>query len=63
MKDKVKIKFIDIIGDNIENYVEALNLLRRGHSIPLVMINGKVKFQGDIPYKAIYNELEKYLYN
>lgn len=63
MKDRVKVKFVDIIGDNIEKYPEALNLLRAGRSIPLVSINGKVKFQGDIPYKAIYNELEKYLLN
>lgn len=61
LKGKVKIKFIDIINDNIAEYPTAINLLRRGYSVPLVMINGNPKFQGEIPYKAIYNEIEKYL--
>lgn len=61
IKSKVKLKFIDVIDDEIEDYPEALNILRRGYSIPLVMINGIAKFHGGIPYEAIYNEIQKCL--
>lgn len=61
IKDKVKIKFIDAIRDNIDDYPVALNLLKNKYALPLVMINGIPKFYGGLPYEEIYTEIEKCL--
>jgi len=61
IKDKVQIKFIDVINDNIKDYPTALNLLRKGYALPLVIVNGVAKFYGSLPYEAIYIEIEKCL--
>lgn len=61
IKDNVKIKFIDVISDDIGVYPAVYEILRKGYAIPIVTINGIAKFYGGIPYEAIYSEIEKCL--
>lgn len=61
LKDKVEVKFIDVLSDEIDKYPDALELLGKGCEMPLVLINGAVKAYGGIPFKAVCKEIEKCL--
>lgn len=61
IKGKVKVKFIDVLYDNIDDYPTITDLLKRGYKLPLVIINGVPKFYGGIPNESVYSEINKYL--
>lgn len=59
IKDRVGLRFIDVTRDRIEDYPQALNLLKRKYAIPLVGINGIILWYGGIPYEMVYKEARK----
>jgi hypothetical protein len=57
----VEINFIDVTDGRIREYPYALSILLKGYAIPLVAIDGIVRYYGGINYEEIYNEVRKLL--
>ncbi|PKM79821.1 MAG: hypothetical protein CVU89_16515 [Firmicutes bacterium HGW-Firmicutes-14] len=58
--DRVTTKHIDVVDDNMDQYPEVEDYLRRaGMQLPLLVINGKIIRPGTgLNYKEIVEELE-----
>lgn len=56
---KVKVKFIDVMSDEMERYPEVVDIVFNQGSQPVVTINDQVKFVGSIPVEKIKEELRK----
>jgi hypothetical protein len=61
IRDKVVFSFIDVLRDRIEDYPDALDLIRKRYALPYVAVNGVIKFCDRIDYELIYQEAEKCL--
>jgi hypothetical protein len=59
--DRVDFSFIDVLKDRIEDYPQALALIRGKHGLPYIAINGVIKFYGDINYEQVYREILNYI--
>lgn len=58
---KVDLKFIDVRYIDRIKFKDIMKLIDTGFSMPYVFINGKLRFFGAIPEKAIYEEINKCL--
>lgn len=57
----VEFSFIDVLRDRIEDYPEALAMIRSKYAIPYIAINGVIKFYGNIDYEQVYHEILRYI--
>ncbi len=55
----VKVRWVDIASDEVENYPEAKEHLEKSGPTTMVLINGRLKFVGSIPLEPLKRELEK----
>jgi disulfide oxidoreductase YuzD len=58
-KDKIEMEFVDITQRDLKGYEAADKAIEKGFAIPMTLINGVVKFTGEISRKTIYNEIKK----
>jgi hypothetical protein len=56
---KVDLRFIDITKTAMENFPAAQSMLKNGKPLPMVAINGVVKYFGSIPYENVYQDVKK----
>lgn len=59
--DRVEFSFIDVLKERIEDYPQALDLIRGKYGLPYIAINGVIKFYGNIDYEQVYNEISKFV--
>lgn len=59
VKDNVDLNFIDTAVTNIDNYPAVKNALQQGQPTPITVINGVVKYFGNIPYEAVYQDVKR----
>lgn len=57
----VIMEFIDIKRDGIENYKEIEKLLLEGYNIPIIVIDGIVRYYGGISKELIYKDIKELL--
>lgn len=58
LKDKVTIKFIDILNDEYNNYEYVSDMLERGFEPPFIAINNEMELYGSISNELIYEYVE-----
>lgn len=58
---RVDFSFIDVLKDRIEDYPQALALIRGKYGLPYIAINGVIKFYGNIDYEQVYREISNYI--
>lgn len=52
--DKTDIKFVDINADDIKSFPEVKKAMSEGCSLPIVVINGRLRFYGGISGRVLY---------
>jgi len=55
----VQLKFIDVFEDDLKDYDTPHTMFKTGFSLPLVAVNGVVRFYGAISNSKIYDEVRK----
>lgn len=55
----VQLHFIDVFEDNLKIYDTAHTMFKNGFALPLVAVNGVVRFYGGISHSKIYDEVRK----
>ena len=55
----VQLQFIDVIEDDLKGFDTAHTMFKNGFTLPLVAVNGVVRFYGGISHSRIYNEVRK----
>lgn len=56
----VDIKFVDLMVDDPGSYAYMVRkLLNSGFRLPIVMINERIRYTGNIPVYSIYNEVKQ----
>jgi len=55
----VQLKFIDVFEDDLKGCDTAHTMFKNGFALPLVAINGVVRFYGGISHSKIYDEVKK----
>lgn len=58
---KVDLHFIDITKTAMINYPAVQRKLQEGHPIPIVVIDGVVKYYSIIPYEKVYQDIKRIL--
>ncbi len=61
VNDKVELVFIDIEEDSIENHPEVKSAIEVGNRIPIIAIEGVLKFQGGVYPQLVHQEVLKAL--
>ncbi|WP_222927259.1 MULTISPECIES: hypothetical protein [Thermosediminibacter] len=61
VKDKVDIKFIDVMEDSLDGYDAVKTMLEKGYGMPLTAVNGRLRFYGGISNEMFYEEIKKHL--
>lgn len=61
VKDNIEMEFVDITQRDLKGYESADKAIEKGFAIPMTLINGAIKFTGEISRKAIFNEIKKFL--
>lgn len=56
---KVKVEWVDVLGEGLEDYPEVSEYIAQHQSYPLVTINGVIKFVGSISVDLIKKELSR----
>jgi len=56
---EVRLQFIDLFEDDLKGYDSAHTMFKNGFAIPLVAVNGVVRFYGGISHSKIYEEVRK----
>lgn len=56
---EVRCKFIDLFEDDLKGYDSAHTMFKNGFALPLVAVNGVVRFYGGINHSMIYDEVQK----
>lgn len=59
MGNKVDLRFIDINEPAMANYPSVKSELQKGTPVPIVTINGSIKYSGSIPYESIYQDIKR----
>lgn len=59
--DRAEAQFVDVLEDDLSQYGTAQVMFRNGFSLPLVDINGVVRFYGGISNAMVYQEAAKFL--
>jgi len=55
--EKVRVRFLDVLEDDLSGYDTAHMMFKTGYALPLVAIEGKVCFNGGISNSRIYEEI------
>lgn len=55
----VRLQFIDLFEDDLKGYDSAHIMFKNGFALPLVAVNGIVRFYGGISHSKIYEEVRK----
>ena len=55
----VQLQFIDVFEDDLKGYDTAHTMFKNGFALPLVAVNGVVRFYGGISHSMIYDEVRK----
>jgi len=61
LPDDVRLQFIDLFEDDLKGYDTAHTMFKNGFALPLVAVNGVVRFYGGISNSKIYDEVKKLL--
>ena len=56
---RVELKFIDVLDDDLKGYEKAHTMFKNGFALPLVAVNGIVRFYGGISHSMVYDEVNK----
>lgn len=59
LQNQVDLKFVDILQDDLTNYQYAHQRLERGCLMPLIAINGKMRFFGRVDPALVYEQVKK----
>jgi hypothetical protein len=59
MIDKVDLHFTDPTEVSMASYPAVQKALQQGKPEPIVVIDGVVKYFGNIPYEAVYQDVKK----
>lgn len=59
VKDKVTLRFIDVMEDNLDEYESVKKVLAQGYGLPLTVINGNARFYGGLSIEMIHEEIKK----
>ncbi|HWQ40875.1 MAG TPA: hypothetical protein VN456_02430 [Desulfosporosinus sp.] len=57
--EKVRLQFIDLFEDDLTDYDTPHAMFKNGFALPLVAINGVVRFYGGISNSKIFDEVRK----
>jgi len=55
----VQLRFIDLFEDDLKGYDTAHTMFKNGFALPLVAVNGVVRFYGWISNSMIYDEVRQ----
>ena len=55
----IKLQFIDVLEDDLKGCDTAHTMFKNGFALPLVAVNGVVRFYGGISHSKIYDEVRK----
>ena len=55
----VQLRFIDVIEDDLKGFDTAHTMFKNGFALPLVAVNGVVRFYGGISHSRINDEVRK----
>jgi len=55
----IHLQFIDFFEDDLKGYDTPHTMFKNGFALPLVAVNGVVRFYGGINHSMIYEELRK----
>jgi hypothetical protein len=55
----VEFSLYDVIEDDLSNYPQVYGMFKQGLSLPIIAINGKVRFYGGIDRELIASEIVK----
>jgi len=55
----IQLKFIDVFEDDLKGYDTPHTMFKNGFALPLVAVNGVVRFYGGISNSRIYDEVRK----
>ncbi|GAB6156339.1 hypothetical protein JCM17380_50910 [Desulfosporosinus burensis] len=55
----VRLQFIDVFEDDLKGYDKPHTMFKNGFTLPLVAVNGVVRFYGGISNSKIYDEVRK----
>jgi hypothetical protein len=61
LRNRIDVKFIDILRDDMDPYNYVIEAMDRGYGLPFTSINGKLKFYGGISHKKVYGALMRSL--
>lgn len=59
--NRVELHYFDTKEVPMENYPEVQKTLQSGRPEPVVVIDGAVKYSGDIPYESVYQDAKRIL--
>lgn len=59
MASRVQLKFVDVLDDDLKGYDTAHMKFKNGFALPLVAVNGIVRFYGGISHSRVYDEVKK----
>ncbi|HBV87077.1 MAG TPA: hypothetical protein DEF42_10600 [Desulfosporosinus sp.] len=54
----IQFKFIDVFEDDLKGYDTPHTMFKNGFALPLVAVNGVVRFYGGISESRIYDEVK-----
>lgn len=58
--NQFKIRFIDILMDDMNDYGYVIDAMNQGYCLPLTAINGEIKFYGGMSNRMIINSLRRF---
>ncbi|WP_207652402.1 hypothetical protein [Desulfosporosinus sp. FKB] len=59
LASNIKLRFIDVFEDDLKGYDTAHTMFKNGFALPLVAVNGVVRFYGGISHSRVYDEVKK----
>lgn len=61
LQNKVEFHFVDLIEDDVDEFDAVKQMVSRGFALPLIAINGQMKFYGGISNEATYKVIKELL--
>lgn len=58
IKDKVNMKFIDLMEDDLTGYEEEVKIVNQGHPLPITFIGKQPAFAGKVDNDKLYEVLK-----
>ncbi|QNO15302.1 hypothetical protein HYG86_11270 [Alkalicella caledoniensis] len=60
MKDKVNVKFIDVMEDDLTGYENEVDILNQGYPLPITFIEKQAAFAGKVDNQKLYSILKRF---